>query len=315
MSRIDEALRRSERADQSHTGAVALERAAADGLHLEAYPAERPGPSPVHADREMAGDRRTPARDDARVAVLPAPEPPRIVRAVVETPAEPVRLATPRPIDPIALEQYRRLAATLEEAQSARSLKRVMITSAVPREGKTLTTVNLAVTLSESYKRRVLIIDADFRRPNVHALLGLSNEGGLAALLRRPDAVCRPIQVSANLHVLPAGALESSPTAALTSDRLLQLVEESAAQYDWVLLDTPPVTLLTDAQLVARISDGVLLVVGAATTPYTLVQRTIEELGADRILGTVLNRAAPNVLPAREYYGHYYQSAAGAGRE
>jgi protein-tyrosine kinase len=299
MSRIDEALRRSERADQSHTGSGTLERAAADGLQLDAYPAEL-----RTAATTIDHERRTP------------PTPPHIVRAAIaETPADPAKLATLRAIDPIALEQYTRLAAALEEAQSARSLKRLMITSAVPREGKTLTTVNLALTLSESYKRRVLVIDADFRRPNIHELFGLPNDSGVAALLRKPDAVCRPIQLSATLHVLPAGALDSSPTAALTSDRMLQLVEQSAAQFDWVLLDTPPVTLLSDAQLVARISDGVLLVVAAATTPYTLVQRTIEELGADRIVGTLLNRAASDVLPARQYYGHYYQAAAGAGRE
>jgi capsular exopolysaccharide synthesis family protein len=214
------------------------------------------------------------------------------------------RLVVSPQIAPGTVEQYRRLAAVLHEFQASQGLKTLMVSSAVPREGKTLTAVNLAMTLSESYRRRVLLIDADLRRPSVHQVLGISNMTGLGEVLRGPDDRALPvIEISKNLSVLTAGRPDASPTAQLTSARLQALVKDVARRFDWVLLDTPPVGLLTDAQLVARLCDGVLFVIGAGTTPYHLVQRSIAELGAERIVGTVLNRVQEQAL-AGQYYGH-----------
>jgi capsular exopolysaccharide synthesis family protein len=206
----------------------------------------------------------------------------------------------------LSIEQYRRLAATLHAVQAERGLKTLLISSAVPGEGKTLTATNLALTLSESYGRKVLLIDADLRRPSIHTSFGLANVVGLGDALRSANAEVNPIQISPTLSVLPAGPADRSPLAALTSERMRSLVAESASHFDWVLLDSPPVGLLSDAQLVSRVCDGVLFVIAAGATPYAMVQRSIAEIGADRIVGTVLNRVDMHVLTVHDYYGHHY---------
>jgi Mrp family chromosome partitioning ATPase len=105
---------------------------------------------------------------------------------------------------------------------------------------------------------------------------------------------------------VPAGPIEDSPTAILGSEHLRAVVSGAAERFDWVLLDTPPVGLLTDAHLVARATDGVLFVIAAGVTPYALVQRSMTEIGIDRIVGTVLNGVEERALPVHNYYrGHY----------
>ena len=189
-------------------------------------------------------------------------------------------------------EEYRRLAAALHHAQAARGLKVVMIASAVPGEGKTLTAANLALTLSESYQRNVLLIDADLRRPTLHTIFRLDNREGLSdGLTATAERRLPARQVSTRLAILPAGQPTADPMAGLTSDRMSRLLDEARDVFDWIILDTPPVGLLSDANLLATMVDGAVLVVNAGTTPYTLVQRAIAAIGRERILGTVLNRA------------------------
>ena len=132
------------------------------------------------------------------------------------------------------------------------------------------------------------------------------NVAGLADALRSPDGPINVIPISPTLSVLPAGHVDTSPVAALSSDRMRALIAEAAKQFDWVLVDTPPVGLLSDAHLVARVTDGVLFVIAAGSTPYSLVQRSIAEIGADRIVGTVLNRVNARAFPVQDYYGRYY---------
>lgn len=209
---------------------------------------------------------------------------------------------------PVAVEQYRRLAATLHELQVERGLKTVMVTSAVPQEGKTLTVANLALTLSGSYGRRVVLVDADLRRPSVYKVFGISNDSGLSDTLRGrgPDLTIE--EVLPRLSVVPGGTPDANPMAGLTSDRMRGLLEDLAARFDWVLLDAPPVGLLPDGQLLARLARAVIFVVRAGTTPFQVVERAMTELGRDYIVGTVLNRAAEDTVPATGYYSHYYRT-------
>jgi capsular exopolysaccharide synthesis family protein len=209
---------------------------------------------------------------------------------------------------PAAIEQYRRLATTLHYAQEQRGLRTLMVASAMPSEGKTLTTANLAMTLSESYRRRVLVIDADLRRPSMHDVFGLPNRAGLNDLLAAlPDADPPPaFQVSDRLTVLTAGRPTSDPMSALTSVALRKLLGSAATAYDWVIIDTPPVALLSDANLLTSGTDGVILVVSAGTVSYKLIQRAVDALGRNRIIGVVLNRATDALLAAHYGYGGYY---------
>ena len=213
-----------------------------------------------------------------------------------------------------AQEQYRKLAAIMHHAQVERGVRVIMTSSALPGEGKSLTAVNLALTLAESYQRRVLLIDADLRRPTVQRIFAIPPIAGLNDGLKasedRPMALTT---VSERLFVLPAGRPEADPMSGLTSDRMRRLITQAASSFEWVIVDSPPVGLLPDASLLSAIVDGVLLVVRAGKAPFSLVKRTVESISHDRILGVVMN--AIDVAHDRnaggyyEYYGGGYYGA------
>jgi capsular exopolysaccharide synthesis family protein len=183
-----------------------------------------------------------------------------------------------------------------------------MIASAVPGEGKTLTAANLALTLSESYRRNVLLIDADLRRPTLHTVFRVDNTDGLSEGLTSVDERRLPVrQVSNGLAVLPAGQPNSDPMAGLTSNRMRRLLEEAREVFDWIIVDTPPLILLPDANLLGAMVDAAVFVVRAGSTPYDLVKRAVDSIGRARIIGTVLNGAevdTPGYGDSR--YGNYY---------
>ena len=205
-------------------------------------------------------------------------------------------------------EQYRRLAASLHHAQAASGIKVVMLSSAVMGEGKTLTSSNLALTLSESYHKQVLLIDADLRRPTLHSLFRIRAGAGLSdGLMHSTGEMKIPVhQLSNRLAVLAAGRPTSNPIAGLTSLRMRQLLDEARGAFDWVIVDTPPVALLPDANLLGAMVDGAVLVVRAESTPWDLVQRAAGAIGQDRLLGVVLNGAMAEA--GASYYGYDYYS-------
>lgn len=202
------------------------------------------------------------------------------------------KVVTGRDIEPGPIEQYRRLAATLHHDQAERGTKKVMVASAVAGEGKTLTALNLALTLSESYHRRVALIDADLRCPRVHEMLNITNVAGLNEALRNTRQNRATLfAVSSRLSVLPAGRPNPDPMALLTSRRMAQLLDKAAENFDWVVVDTPPVVLLPDTNLVAAMVDAAILVVQAGRTSFDLIDRAVTALGRERVLGVVLNGA------------------------
>ncbi|HYN09262.1 MAG TPA: CpsD/CapB family tyrosine-protein kinase [Vicinamibacterales bacterium] len=211
-------------------------------------------------------------------------------------------------IMPVSREQYRRLAATLHHAQADTGLKVVMIASAVVGEGKTLTASNLALTFSESYQRTVLLIDGDFRRPALHVVFNIDAPSGLSEGLAAVVEQKLPLyRVSQRLTILPAGRPTSDPMASLTSNRMRRVIQEARDAFDWVIVDTPPVGLLPDANLLAAMVDGAVLVVRANSTPYHQVVRAIDALDRDRLLGVVLNSAtSPNGTGHNNYYTYYH---------
>jgi protein-tyrosine kinase len=214
-------------------------------------------------------------------------------------------------ISPISLEQYRRLAATLHRRQADRRIKTVLVASTMAGEGKTLTAVNLALTFSESYGRNVLLIDGDLRRPTTHDVLEVPNIlGSGVGLTTETDQKLSLIQVSPRLSVLTAGQPDADPMDRLASDRMRRVLAEAAAQFDWVIIDTPPVGTVPDATLLATMADVVLLVVQAGRTPARLVQRTVEALGRDRVIGVVLNRTDDRVVSSDSSSPYGYAATA-----
>jgi capsular exopolysaccharide synthesis family protein len=234
-----------------------------------------------------------------------APEPPAELRPVIRFgDADRDKLIVGDGVDPGMVEQYRHLAAVMHHAQKASGVRSVMMTSALPSEGKTLTATNLALTLSESYQRRVLLIDADLRRPRMREMFALPSSVGLTDSLTMPRGDRLPVQqITPTLWVLTSGRAVPDPMSLLVSPAMKQLLDEARDSFDWVVVDTPPIAILPDANLLAAMIDTALLVVSAQSTPYPMVQRAAQAIGTKRILGVVLNRAEKATLPAN--YGDY----------
>jgi capsular exopolysaccharide synthesis family protein len=180
----------------------------------------------------------------------------------------------------------------------------VMITSALSGEGKSLTSTNLALTLSQSYRRRVLLIDGDLRRPSIHQIFEVQNSQGLSEGIKSESEEKLSItEIFENLSILTAGKPDPDPMSSLTSERMRRIVAEARMKFDWVIIDTPPVALLPDANLLAAMADGAILVVRAGSTPWDLAQRAVQAIGRERILGVVLNRSAS--ATGETTYGYY----------
>lgn len=204
---------------------------------------------------------------------------------------------------PALVEQFRRLAATLHQEQKTRDIHSVMVTSATPGDGKTLTAVNLALVLAESYRYNVLLVDADLRRPSIPSIVDLAEGSGLSEALRAPtEQKLALAPITSRLTLLPAGRPVANSIEALTSPRMRQILEEAEARYDWVILDAPPVGPTTDARLLTQMVGGTLFVIHAGQTQHHDVQRAIDLLGRDQILGVVLNGVEEGPSAAYYYY-------------
>jgi capsular exopolysaccharide synthesis family protein len=203
-------------------------------------------------------------------------------------------------------EHFGKVAASLFNLRESREIKVVMIVSAVPGEGKTLTATNLALTLSESYRCRVLLVDGDLRRPTLHQVFDAPNKAGLKDALAADGVAPLPtVRISSHLELLTAGTAGIDPMSALTSERMRLVVRQAAGEFDWIVIDTPPAELLPDARILASLADAAILVVEAASTKYELAQRAVENIGRDRFVGVVLNQ----LTDARDagdysYYGY-----------
>jgi len=209
------------------------------------------------------------------------------------------KLVVMRETDAAAIAQYDRLKAAMLRAQLERSVKVVMVSSAVAGEGRTLTATNLALMLSGANGGRVLLVDSDLRQPRTHELFQVSSVPGLGGCLKSTTALRLPfVEVTGSLTLLPAGRPQADPGEVLGSDRMRAVLAEARAAFDWVILDTAPVVLQSDAGLLAPLVEGAVLVIEAGKTPLKLIERAVDVLGRDRLLGVVLNRASDAAVAA-----------------
>jgi capsular exopolysaccharide synthesis family protein len=226
-----------------------------------------------------------------------------------------VSLVTPRSFE---AEQYRGLRHILvERAQESGRLSVVAVSSPSMGDGKTTTTINLAGALAQSADVRVLLIDADLRRPSVSKRLGIDGrerpglvEAILDETLGLDDVVQRHPRF--NLFVLPAGRGSDLPYEALKSPRVGQLFEDARARYDYVLVDTPPLVPLADCRIIEKWVDAFIVVVAAHKTPRRLVEDGLNVLDPARVLGIVFNRDEQAM--AANYYGYYAYGGYGGNR-
>jgi non-specific protein-tyrosine kinase len=203
-------------------------------------------------------------------------------------------------------ESYRTLRTNLQFSSLDKPLRSLVVTSALAAEGKTTTAANLAVVLAQDGKR-VVLVDADLRRPNIHKLLGLPNRAGLTiALVDDPVALggyIRDTEVE-NLRVLTAGPVPPNPQEMLGSKRMADLLDKLKESADIVIVDTPPALAVADANVLATRTDGVLLIVNTGHTRRGAIQQAVDGL---RKVGSNLVGGVLNMVPTRKGGGYYYQ--------
>jgi polysaccharide biosynthesis transport protein len=212
----------------------------------------------------------------------------------------------------VAAEQYRILAMRVQQQCDATHARAIMITSAAGGEGKSLTAINLATALAAASQGKVLLIDADMRKPRIAEYMNLSVpvEGGFHNLLIHGDGKSdRYIMNVGELGVIPGGVSEANPVAALSSPRARAVFENLKQQFTYIVVDAPPVLPIADSHILGGLTDKVLFVVRARQTPRELFQHAIEDFEAERLLGAVLNDV--DYQRSRYAYAYeYYKKAA-----
>ena len=213
-------------------------------------------------------------------------------------------IAQTNPRSPIA-EQYRTIRTNINFSLVDRELRSLLVTSAGPVEGKSTTAANLAIVYAQQGKR-VLLVDADMRRPTIHYTFHLVNMSGLTTILTGKASLKKAVQESKveNLDILTCGPIPPNPAEMLSSQAMMNFFTKVHEQYDLVIFDTPPVLAVTDAQVLADKCDGTVLVVSSGKTDMEEAVKTKELLAATKtkLLGVILN----NKKMLNENYYHYY---------
>jgi capsular exopolysaccharide synthesis family protein len=203
-------------------------------------------------------------------------------------------------------EKFRTLRSRLYQISATRPLRRLLLTSSVPQEGKTFVAANLAQSFIRQADRRVLLIDADLRASRLNLTLGALNEPGLSDYLLGEAAITKVLQVGEekNLCFIPGGKLVSNPSELLHSEKMKSFLDRMGQIFDWVIVDSPPAIVVHDASILADMCDGVLFVVRAGATEFQAAQRAAAEFPEGKLLGVVLNRADQAEAYGADYYGY-----------
>jgi capsular exopolysaccharide synthesis family protein len=206
----------------------------------------------------------------------------------------------------IGAERFRTLRSRLHQISVTRPLKKVLITSSLPAEGKTFVAANLAQSIVRQEDRHVLLMDVDLRASRLHTLLGAPSSPGLADYLLGKADEFSVIQkgMAENLCFIPGGSEVPNPSELLLGDRMKELLEKVSAVFDWVILDSPPTLPVHDASILADLCDGTLFVVRAGVTDYEVAARAAAEFESKNLLGVVLNGTEDDARYGGYYYGY-----------
>ncbi len=208
------------------------------------------------------------------------------------------------PMSPEA-EQFKILRTTLMFPASGTPARTIMVTSALPAEGKSFVSANLAVSIAQDIDRHVLLIDGDIRSPRQHKIFGLSNAQGLSEHLSKAVPLSSLIlkTMVEKLSLLPGGTPPHNPAELISSDSMSDLIREVRERYSdrYIVIDTPPPSLTAESAALARQVDNIIVVINSDSTPKKMVEELVEQLGKDKIIGVVMNRFD---MQKSRYYGY-----------
>ena len=297
MSRIHEALRKAAREREPAGTAAATTAAAVGSVRVETSIAPLSAPAPT-----LKKDKGVPSKGlEASVTYAEFVErcahpewQIEFVRSIFHNPNTPKGVA----------ERFRMLRSRLYEAAATRTLRKLLVTSGIAGEGKTFVAANLAQSIVQQPERRVLLIDADLRVPRLHGLFGAPRTPGLAEYLRGEANEFEVVQKGGeeNLCLISAGAEVDKPSELLLSDRMKRLLDGLAPLFDWIIIDSPPTLPVHDASDLARLSDGVLLVLRAGAINRAAAEKATAEFKGKNLLGIVLNQVKQQDTKGEYYY-------------
>jgi capsular exopolysaccharide synthesis family protein len=209
-------------------------------------------------------------------------------------------------------EKFRFLGVRLRQLQQTRPLKKLLITSTIPEEGKSTVSANLATILARRQQPKILLLEGDLRRPSLSKQFGLGRLPGLSEWLQGEP---RPIEhiyrlEGPNLWFLPAGRPPENPLELMQSGRLSELLNQLSGWFDWIIIDSPPILPLADTSVWARLADGILLVTREGTTKRRMLQRGLQALEQSKLLGAVVNSSANT-----DHSNYYQRYGPGAARQ
>jgi capsular exopolysaccharide synthesis family protein len=190
-----------------------------------------------------------------------------------------------------AVEGFRLLAVRLRHLRRNRMMRRVLITSTIPQEGKSIVAANLACVLSLRKGHKVLLVEGDLRRPTFSRMFGIMTNPGLCEYLAGELPLTKSVYYleKLGLWIMPAGVFVSSAQEPLQSSRLSELMDELTTLFEWIIIDSPPVLPMADTTVWMRLADGILLVTRQGTTKKRLLKKGIEAIEQQKLIGALLN--------------------------
>jgi capsular exopolysaccharide synthesis family protein len=212
------------------------------------------------------------------------------------------RLVSVSDKDSPAAEAFRLLAVRLRHLRRDQPLKKILLTSSIPQEGKSTCSANLACSLALRAQRRTLLLEGDIRRPSLSPMFGLTPRPGISEWLREERDLSDSIYFleGPELWFMPAGSSPSNPLELLQSPRVAVLMDQLAELFDWIVIDSPPVLPLADTSVWSRLCDGILLVTRQGTTEKRQLQRAVDAIESQKLIGALLNSS--NSAPHTDYY-------------
>ncbi|MGB9147860.1 MAG: CpsD/CapB family tyrosine-protein kinase [Acidobacteriaceae bacterium] len=321
MSHIFDALQRSEAErsgnDRAMTAAATelLERAERQaarqwrsesnsedhGADTAAEIASRAGLYALETDAAEASNGAAPSQALERVSALSQ------CRTLQLAPAPDARLVCLTETESPASEAFRLLGVRVRHLRKDRALKKLLVTSTVPREGKSFASANLACVLASASRQKTLLLEGDLRRPALSHMFGVAGGPGVCEYLQGTRGLSSSIchLEKSNLWILPAGVAVGNPLDVMQSAKLPSMMEQLSSWFDWIIIDSPPVLPLADTSVWARLADGILLVARPGITEKKRMQRGIEALEPSKLIGTLLNSSHSS--PDSDYA--YYRNA------